>query len=71
MRHVLSRGDEAEGRRSSGRETYVGDDGFTSAHYGNLYANQLAQSGSYGGSSGGDELYYDDAYLYDPTGQGR
>ncbi|CAM1508477.1 Fc.00g053250.m01.CDS01 [Cosmosporella sp. VM-42] len=71
MQHFLSRGHEAESRRSSGRGTYVGDDGFTSAHYGNPYANQLAQSGSYGGSSGGDEIYYDDAYLYDPTSHGR
>lgn len=71
MSHFLSRGHEAESRRSSGRGTYVGDDGFTSAHCGNTHGNDWTHSGSYGGSSGGDEMYYDDAYYYDPSGSSR
>ncbi|KAF4978693.1 hypothetical protein FZEAL_4962 [Fusarium zealandicum] len=67
--HIMARGQEAESRRSSGRGTYSGDDGFAIATYGGSpsYGTQWAQPRSYGGSSGGDEMYYDDAYLYDPN----
>ncbi|KAM5342694.1 hypothetical protein ACJ41O_013660 [Fusarium nematophilum] len=67
--HFVTRGQEAESRRSSGRGTYSGDDGFATATYGASpsYGAQWAQPASYGGSSGGDEMYYDDSYLYDPN----
>ncbi|KAF7553638.1 hypothetical protein G7046_g7045 [Stylonectria norvegica] len=71
LRHVLSRGHEAESRRSSGRDTYVGEDGLTSGHSSNSYEQDWARAQSYGGSSGGDEAYYNDPYLYDPTGKHR
>lgn len=70
--HFVARGQEAESRRSSGRGTYSGDDGFATATYGaspSYGGAQWAQHTSYGGSSGGDEMYYDDSYLYDPNMQ--
>ncbi|KAI8657388.1 BZIP domain-containing protein [Fusarium keratoplasticum] len=68
--HFVARGQEVESRRSSGRGTYSGDDGFATATYGaspSYGGAQWAQHTSYGGSSGGDEMYYDDSYLYDPN----
>lgn len=59
-------------RRSSGRDTHTGDEAFVSVPYGAPYGTQWAQTASYGGSSGGDEIYYEDNYSYDPTvGQRR
>lgn len=70
--HFVTRGQEAVSRRSSGRDTHTGDEAFASVPYGAPYGTQWAQTGSYGGSSGGDEIYYEDNYLYDPTvGQRR
>ncbi|KAH6892050.1 hypothetical protein B0T10DRAFT_283755 [Thelonectria olida] len=68
--HFIARGQEAASRQSSGPGTYVKDEMFTSpTTYGTpSYGMQWTQSASYGGSSGGgDEVYYDDTYLYDPT----
>ncbi|KAH7166219.1 hypothetical protein EDB81DRAFT_279624 [Dactylonectria macrodidyma] len=66
------RGQGTASRRSSGRETYNGDEVFASTPYGASYGTQWAQTGSYGGSSGGDEIYYEESFLYDPSvGQGR
>ncbi|PNY28727.1 Uncharacterized protein TCAP_01346 [Tolypocladium capitatum] len=62
---VLARGHEAESRRSSGRGTYVGDEPYPVPHYAMPYGADLNQTASYG-SSGGDDVYYDDAnYVYD------
>ncbi|KAI5461111.1 hypothetical protein BGZ63DRAFT_404009 [Mariannaea sp. PMI_226] len=71
--HFVTRGQEAASRQSSGRETHVGDDAWASTPYGSSsYRMQWAQPPSYGGSSGGDDVYFDDAYLFDPnTGHGR
>ncbi|KAF7546173.1 hypothetical protein G7Z17_g8622 [Cylindrodendrum hubeiense] len=70
--HVVTRNQEAASRQSSGRETYTGDEALAPMPYGASYGTQWAQTASYGGSSGGDEIYYEDNFLYDPTvGQGR
>jgi len=63
---VVSRGHEAESRRSSGRGTYVGDDGLPAGPNANAYGQDFAQTASYG-SSGGDEAFYDESFIYDAT----
>ncbi|KPM41621.1 hypothetical protein AK830_g4890 [Neonectria ditissima] len=68
--HFVARGQETTSRRSSARETYTGDETSAAVPYGMSYGTPWAQT-SLGGSSGGDEVYYDDQFLYDPTGQGR
>ncbi|KAF5027331.1 hypothetical protein F66182_575 [Fusarium sp. NRRL 66182] len=68
--HFVARSQEVESRRSSSsrRGTQSVDDSFATATYGASpsYGTQWAQP-SYGESSGGDEMYYDDSYLYDPN----
>ncbi|KAK7425456.1 hypothetical protein QQZ08_008021 [Neonectria magnoliae] len=68
--HVVTRGQETTSRQSSARGTHVGDEASATVPYGMSYGTPWAQT-SYGGSSGGDEVYYDEQFLYDPTGQGR
>ncbi|OAA52021.1 hypothetical protein NOR_00614 [Metarhizium rileyi] len=64
---VVSRGHEAQSRRSSGRGTYIGDDPYSGPHY-VAYGHGIHQTASYG-SSGAEETYYDDtSYAYDPMG---
>ncbi|KAI1636434.1 hypothetical protein F4809DRAFT_650564 [Biscogniauxia mediterranea] len=62
MRHVVARGHESEGRRSSGRDDYTQDG---AQYYSSYYAHQQPQTaGSYGShdssGGGGDDQYYDD-----------
>lgn len=65
MRHVVSRGHEAESRRSSGRGEYIREDArYQPAQYGDGVAYPPVSpfqqhQGSLGGSSGGEEGYYD------------
>jgi hypothetical protein len=63
----VSKGHEAESRRSSGRGTFVGDDGFPVGSNANAYGQGFAQTASYG-SSGGDEVFYDESFIFDATG---
>ncbi|KAH7318730.1 hypothetical protein B0I35DRAFT_250798 [Stachybotrys elegans] len=67
LSHVVSRGHEAEGRRSSGRGTHTAEDVHSPAYYGGYgYGHGINQTASYG-SSGTDEIYYDESsYMYDP-----
>lgn len=68
--HFSTHGNEAGSRRSSARETYVGDDGYANNAYDAsppYTSTQWTQPASYGGSSGGDDTYYEDAYYYDPN----
>ncbi|KJZ75562.1 hypothetical protein HIM_05025 [Hirsutella minnesotensis 3608] len=63
---MVSRGHEAESRRSSGRGTHVGDEPFASSPYAVMVSPGLYQSTPSYGSSGGEDAFYDDAnYLYD------
>ncbi|KAH7209719.1 hypothetical protein DER44DRAFT_744908 [Fusarium oxysporum] len=67
--HFAGRSQEAESRHSSSRRgTHSADDSFATATYSASpsYGTQWAQA-SYGESSGADEMYYDDSYLYDPN----
>jgi hypothetical protein len=67
--HFVGRSQEAESRHSSSRRgTHSADDSFATATYSASpsYGTQWAQA-SYGESSGADEMYYDDSYLYDPN----
>ena len=68
--HCIARGHEAESRRSSGRGTYTGDDGYSAGYYGYAYGHGMSQADSYG-SSGGDEPYYEEGNYglegYDPN----
>ncbi|EKJ70383.1 hypothetical protein FPSE_09377 [Fusarium pseudograminearum CS3096] len=60
---------EAESRHSSSRRgTHSAGDSFATAAYGASpsYNTQWTQQ-PYGESSGGDEMYYDDSYLYNPS----
>lgn len=64
MRHVVSRGHEAESRRSSGRGEYIREDArYQPAQYGDNIAyppvSPFQYQGSLGGSSGGEEGFYD------------
>ncbi|KFA60918.1 hypothetical protein S40285_05787 [Stachybotrys chlorohalonatus IBT 40285] len=68
--HVVSRGHEVESRRSSGRRTHAGEDSYSAGYYGYGYGQGINHAGSYG-SSGGEEMYYDDGtYAYDQGMQG-
>lgn len=71
MRHVVSRGHEAESRRSSGRGEYIREDArYQPAQYGGGGGSGSGMAyppvspfqqhqGSLGGSSGGEEGFYD------------
>lgn len=65
MSHVVSRGHEAESRRSSGRGEYIREDGrYHSVSYGDHIAYPPVSPfqqhhGSLGGSSAGEDPYYD------------
>ncbi|KAJ4250593.1 hypothetical protein NW762_011852 [Fusarium torreyae] len=68
--HFVGRSQEVESRHSSSRRgTHSADDSFATATYGASpsYGTQWAQPTSYGEGTGGDEMYYDDPYLYDPN----
>ncbi|KYK56831.1 hypothetical protein DCS_03837 [Drechmeria coniospora] len=61
---VVSRGYEAESRRSSGRGTYIGDEPHHEPQYAVPCSVGLHQPASYG-SSGGEDGYFDETnYLY-------
>ncbi|KAM4056019.1 Basic-leucine zipper (bZIP) transcription factor [Hirsutella rhossiliensis] len=68
---VVSRGHEAESRRSSGRGTYIGDEPLTIAASPPFAVVSAPAPGgstapSYGSSGGGDDIFFDDAsYAYD------
>ncbi|KAJ3469872.1 hypothetical protein MRS44_003937 [Fusarium solani] len=65
--HFVARGQEAENWRSGGRGTYSGSNGLAAVTYGaspSYGGGQWAQHTRHGGSSGGDEMYYDYSYLY-------
>ncbi|RGP65101.1 srp40-suppressor of mutant ac40 of rna polymerase i and iii [Fusarium sporotrichioides] len=65
----VGRSQEAESRHSSSRRgTHSADDSFATATYGASpsYNAQWTQQ-TYGESNGGDEMYYDDYYLYNPS----
>lgn len=65
--HILTRGHDAEGRRSSGRGTYIGEDPYQSNFYAAGYGNGIPQATSYG-SSGTDEAYLEEqSYVYSPV----
>lgn len=67
--HVMSRGYEMEGRRSSGRGTFVEEDTYRTVYYDNGYRQDIAQTASYG-SSGNDEMYMKDpGFTYSPVPQ--
>lgn len=75
MRHVVSRGHEHESRRSSSRGDHVRDDMRMLSPYsaaGAYVGGAYGQPPSYGGSSGGDDMYYDgeSPYLYEYDQQG-
>ena len=69
LNHVLSRGHDAESRRSgSGHGTYVSDEGYSIAAYGSVHQQSYAQTPGYGSSGVGEKSYYDQAaYTYDPA----
>jgi hypothetical protein len=68
LNHVVARGYDAESRRSSGRGTYVGDEGYPVGSWPHAYRQDYPQTASYGSSYGGEESFYDQAtYAYDPT----
>jgi hypothetical protein len=65
----VGRSQEAESRHSSSRKgTHSADDSFATATYGAspTYNTQWTQQ-TYGESNGGDDMYYDDYYLYNPS----
>jgi hypothetical protein len=65
----VARGHESQGRPSSGRGTYVGDDTMppTGAFGSMPFTHGFPQTASYG-SSGADEMYVDEpAYTYSPV----
>ncbi|KAJ6787584.1 hypothetical protein PWT90_00667 [Aphanocladium album] len=65
--HVVSRGHEAESKRSSGRNTYNGDDSSnpSSNNYSlTSYAQPLHPHINYGNSVGDDQVVDDSPYLY-------
>jgi hypothetical protein len=68
--HCITRGHDAESRRSSGRHTHTGEDSYSAAQYSGYYGQGMSQADSYG-SSGADEAYYDDGSYrfsgYDPN----
>ena len=65
MRHVVSRGHEAESRRSSGRGDYLREDGrYQQSPFADTMPYSTApsypqHSGSFGGSSTGEDGYYE------------
>lgn len=68
--HFATNSHEAGSRRSSARDTYAGDEAYQANTYDTTSPytySQWTQPASYGGSSGGDETYYEDAYYYDPN----
>jgi hypothetical protein len=71
LNHVVSRGHDAESRRSGSGHgtTYVGDESCSSGAYvTSTYPRSYGQTASYGSGSMGEESYYDQAaYLYDPA----
>ncbi|KAI9158764.1 hypothetical protein HJFPF1_06762 [Paramyrothecium foliicola] len=67
----ILKGHDEQNRRSSGRGTHTGDDGYSAVYYNNYpYGQGMRQTESYG-SSGGDEAYYDESSYgfdgYDPN----
>jgi hypothetical protein len=65
--HILTRGHEIEGRRSSGRGTYMGDDPYRTNFYAIGYGHGIPHAASYG-SSGTDDAYMEDpSYVYSPV----
>lgn len=62
---VIARGHEYQSRRSSGNNTYVGDDSYSAPQYitsGHGTSQMMVYSGV-------EEAYYDDLnYMYDPAG---
>lgn len=79
--HAVLRGYESEGRRSSGRETYVADDSLQThattlapvsapAPFMMPYSQALPQTAPSFGSSGADDVYMEEAsYGYGPVMQ--
>lgn len=69
LSHVVSRGHDVESRRSSGRGTYVGDEGYHLGSYPHQYGQGYPQTTSYGSSAAGEETFYDEAaYTYGTSG---
>lgn len=67
--HAVSRGLEAESRRSSGRGTYVGDEGYhaTSRDFTGNMPHGFTQAPSYGSSGADDSYVTDGTYGYSPV----
>jgi hypothetical protein len=66
LSHIVTRGHEAESRKSSGRGTYL-DDSFISKNYSPSFSSDMRQTASYG-SSGANDTYLDDnPYIYDAS----
>lgn len=65
--HVMVRGNDFEGRKSSGRGTYIGDDPYRANYYAVGYGHGVPQAASYH-SSGTEDAYLEDpAYVYSPV----
>lgn len=64
---AIIRGHEDQSPRSSGNNTFVGDDQYSGPQY-IAYGHGLFKTPTYS-SSGGEEAYYQDSnYVYDPSG---
>lgn len=66
--HVYTRSRD-ESRRSSGRDTHMGEDGYRSAsQYGSTHHDRsYPQTASYGSSAGDEAMYDEMGYIYDHT----
>lgn len=61
------RGHEAESRRSSGRDTFIGDDVLESSRFSISYGRGIPQTISYGSSVAEDAFFDDTSYVYDTS----
>ncbi|PNP55135.1 hypothetical protein THARTR1_04824 [Trichoderma harzianum] len=67
LSHIVSRGHEAESRKSSGQGTYL-EDSFVARNYSSSFSSEVRQTASYSSGGANDGYVDENTYVYDgPT----